>query len=116
MVKFDAVVFKELFTLQETDKICPHHVSHYLGMDVHDTASVPRNISLVPGVTFTVEPGGSLFAFRFYVRKDNELAREDFRGIGMRIEDDILMTDDGVEVLTRHCARESADIERLMKF
>uniref|UniRef100_A0A915AFY4 Aminopeptidase P N-terminal domain-containing protein n=1 Tax=Parascaris univalens TaxID=6257 RepID=A0A915AFY4_PARUN len=95
--------------MHETDKICPHHVSHYLGMDVHDTASVPRNISLVPGVTFTVEPG-------FYVRKDNEVAREDFRGIGMRIEDDILMTDDGMEVLTRHCARESADIERLMKF
>uniref|UniRef100_F1L497 Xaa-Pro aminopeptidase 3 n=1 Tax=Ascaris suum TaxID=6253 RepID=F1L497_ASCSU len=95
--------------IHETDKICPHHVSHYLGMDVHDTASVPRNISLVPGVTFTVEPG-------IYVRKDNKLAREDFRGIGMRIEDDVLVTDDGVEVLTRHCARESTDIEHLMKF
>lgn len=50
------------------------------------------------------------------MRKDNKLAREDFRGIGMRIEDDVLVTDDGVEVLTRHCARESTDIEHLMKF
>uniref|UniRef100_A0A183DY52 AMP_N domain-containing protein n=1 Tax=Gongylonema pulchrum TaxID=637853 RepID=A0A183DY52_9BILA len=43
--------------VHETDKICPHHVSHYLGMDVHDTGSVSRKIPLQRGVVFTVEPG-----------------------------------------------------------
>lgn len=37
-------------------KFCPHHVSHYLGMDVHDTPSIERNRSLTPGMIFTVEP------------------------------------------------------------
>lgn len=36
---------------------CPHHVSHYLGMDVHDTGNVSRNIKLQPGMIVTVEPG-----------------------------------------------------------
>lgn len=36
---------------------CPHHVSHYLGMDIHDTPLVSRNVALVPGMVFTVEPG-----------------------------------------------------------
>lgn len=36
---------------------CPHHVSHYLGMDVHDTSSISRNIHLQPGMVCTVEPG-----------------------------------------------------------
>jgi Xaa-Pro aminopeptidase len=36
---------------------CPHHVSHYLGMDVHDTPLIPRNIKLMPGMVCTVEPG-----------------------------------------------------------
>lgn len=36
---------------------CPHHVSHYLGMDVHDTGLIPRNIPLQPGMVITVEPG-----------------------------------------------------------
>ena len=39
-------------------RFCPHHVSHYLGMDVHDCGLIPRNIDLAPGMVFTVEPGG----------------------------------------------------------
>ncbi|VDN03881.1 unnamed protein product [Thelazia callipaeda] len=107
--------------LHETDKICPHHVSHYLGMDVHDTASVARNIILQPGVTFTVEPGRNFFEYFFvfflgiYIRDDNEKSRKEFRGIGMRIEDDILLGKDGtVEVLTRDAIREPENIEQLM--
>ncbi|KAL1131549.1 hypothetical protein AAG570_011166 [Ranatra chinensis] len=42
-------------------KLCPHHVSHYLGMDVHDTGSVPRNLSLKEGMCLTVEPGNCSF-------------------------------------------------------
>lgn len=42
---------------QAVYQFCPHHVSHYLGMDVHDTPSVPRNIKMQPGMIITVEPG-----------------------------------------------------------
>lgn len=38
-------------------KFCPHHVSHYLGMDVHDTPTIGRDRNLEPGMVFTVEPG-----------------------------------------------------------
>ncbi|VDO29294.1 metallopeptidase family M24 containing protein [Brugia malayi] len=94
--------------LYEADRICPHHVSHYLGMDVHDTASVARNIPLQAGVAFTVEPG-------IYVRHDNEKVRSEFRGIGMRIEDDILVDSNGaVEVLTKDAIRDPESIELLM--
>lgn len=46
-------------------KFCPHHVSHYLGMDVHDTPLVSRSNKLVPGNVFTVEPGKS-FSYKLY--------------------------------------------------
>lgn len=42
---------------QKAYQFCPHHVSHYLGMDVHDTPSVPRSINIEPGMVFTIEPG-----------------------------------------------------------
>lgn len=42
---------------QAAYKFCPHHVSHYLGMDVHDTPMMSRAIRLVPGMVFTIEPG-----------------------------------------------------------
>lgn len=103
---FSSVLSSDQLIL-EIDRLCPHHVSHYLGMDVHDTATVPRNIPVVPGVIFTVEPG-------IYIRKDNEVVRKEFRGLGMRIEDDILVKEDGCEVLTHQCLREIIDIERLM--
>ena len=54
--------------------MCPHHVSHYLGMDVHDTPSVPKNIECPPGVVITVEPG-------IYVKPENEAVRNEFRGL-----------------------------------
>ncbi|MFH4977845.1 hypothetical protein AB6A40_004554 [Gnathostoma spinigerum] len=91
------------------EKICPHHVSHYLGMDVHDVGTVPRNINIQPGVVFTVEPG-------IYVRKDNYLARKDFHEIGLRIEDNILITENGYELLTKSCVREVEDVEHLINF
>ncbi|KAL3998679.1 Metallopeptidase M24 family protein [Acanthocheilonema viteae] len=93
--------------LYEADRICPHHVSHYLGMDVHDTASVARNIPLQAGVIFTIEPG-------IYIRYDNEKVKNEFRGIGMRIEDDILLGSNGtVEVLTKDAVRDPESIELL---
>ncbi|KAH7728448.1 metallopeptidase family M24 containing protein [Aphelenchoides avenae] len=93
--------------IRESDKLCPHHVSHYLGMDVHDTPTVSRTLEIPENVVITVEPG-------IYVREDNDLVREEFRGIGFRIEDDVLITDTGSEVLTKECARSATDIETLM--
>ncbi|HOU94861.1 MAG TPA: M24 family metallopeptidase, partial [Polyangiaceae bacterium] len=71
-----------------------HRTSHFLGLDVHDAgiycdASGPRRLE--PGMVITVEPG-LYFA--------PESAPEPFRGIGVRIEDDVLVTCDGAEVLT----------------
>lgn len=46
---------------QTAFRFCPHHVSHYLGMDVHDTPLIPRTRMIVPGMVFTVEPGKCYF-------------------------------------------------------
>lgn len=88
-------------------KLCPHHASHYLGMDVHDCASIPRTIPLAPGIVFTVEPG-------VYISKDCKEARQEFRGLGIRIEDDILINNAGnVENLTLSCPKRLDDIEAI---
>ncbi|KAK0408987.1 hypothetical protein QR680_004278 [Steinernema hermaphroditum] len=94
--------------VHECDRLCPHHVSHYLGMDIHDTATVPRNIAIQPGVCFTIEPG-------VYIQRHNAEVREEFRGIGFRIEDDILVTETGIEVLTSEAVRSADDVEELMR-
>lgn len=81
---------------------CPHHVSHYLGMDVHDTATVSRSIHLKPGMVCTVEPG-------VYIPHDRKDVPEEFRGIGIRIEDDVLISsDNSVEILTEKCIKDPA--------
>uniref|UniRef100_A0A8D9AAW4 Probable Xaa-Pro aminopeptidase 3 n=1 Tax=Cacopsylla melanoneura TaxID=428564 RepID=A0A8D9AAW4_9HEMI len=86
-------------------KFCPHHSSHYLGMDVHDCASIPRTLPLSPGLVFTVEPGA-------YISKDCQDARPEFRGLGIRIEDDILIDKSGnVENLTGNCPKRVEEIE-----
>ena len=86
---------------------CPHHVSHYLGMDVHDTPLISRNIKLLPGMVCTVEPG-------IYIDKYKKDIPKEFRGIGIRIEDDILIKYDGVEVLSEKCLKEAYDLEKLV--
>ncbi|XP_061830487.1 xaa-Pro aminopeptidase 3 [Nerophis lumbriciformis] len=67
---------------------CPHHVGHYLGMDVHDTPELSRSQPLQSGMTITIEPG-------LYIGEDNEQVPERFRGMGIRIEDDVLIRDKG---------------------
>lgn len=86
---------------------CPHHVSHYLGMDVHDTALIPRSVPLEPGMVITVEPG-------IYVSPLNKLAPSQYHGLGVRIEDDVLITASGPIVLTAGCPKQIDDIEKLM--
>lgn len=91
-------------------RFCPHHVSHYLGMDVHDTSSIERHEILQPGMVITVEPG-------IYIQsspaQENLLTKvgKEFEGIGIRIEDDVLVTPSGQEVLTAPCPKTVSDIE-----
>lgn len=89
-------------------KFCPHHVSHYLGMDVHDTPLVSRSNKLVPGNVFTVEPG-------IYIRNDRQDVPEEFRGLGLRIEDDVMVTENmKLEILTEKCIKETGDLLKLL--
>nr|CAD7568134.1 unnamed protein product [Timema californicum] len=88
---------------------CPHHVSHYLGMDVHDTALIPRSIPLEPGMIITIEPG-------VYVSPKNQWAPPEFYGMGIRVEDDILITSEGPVVLTESCPKTVEQVEKLASF
>ncbi|XP_054270929.1 xaa-Pro aminopeptidase 3-like [Macrosteles quadrilineatus] len=88
-------------------ELCPHHASHYLGMDVHDTGSVSRSINMQPGMVITVEPG-------LYISENNENVNEEFCGQGIRIEDNILITDSNPVLLTSLCPKEPEVIESLV--
>ncbi|XP_073738835.1 xaa-Pro aminopeptidase 3 isoform X4 [Callorhinus ursinus] len=87
-------------------KYCPHHVGHYLGMDVHDTPDIPRSLPLQPGMVITVEPG-------IYIPEDDRDAPEKFRGLGVRIEDDVVVTQDLPLILSADCPKEMNDIEQI---
>ena len=93
---------------QAAARFCPHHLGHYLGMDTHDCPLVYRGIPLKPGMTFTLEPG-------LYIPHDAVDVPSKFRGIGIRIEDDVLMTEEGALNMTRELPKEIHDIEELMK-
>jgi len=88
-----------------------HGTSHHLGLDVHDCAQARRDMyldgELEPGMVFTVEPG-------LYFFPDDELAPEHLRGIGVRIEDDVVVTDDGCENLSALLPRTVPAIEEWM--
>eukprot|EP00123_Amoebidium_parasiticum_P015012 comp22739_c1_seq1/m.35454 comp22739_c1_seq1/g.35454 ORF comp22739_c1_seq1/g.35454 comp22739_c1_seq1/m.35454 type:complete len:494 (-) comp22739_c1_seq1:502-1983(-) len=99
------------YTDAETRRIInrwyPHHVGHYLGMDTHDTMGLSRQQPLRPGMVITIEPG-------LYFQEDDEMAPERYRGIGIRIEDDVHITPTGPEVLTSDCPKDISAIESLM--
>ena len=85
-----------------------HGTGHHLGLDVHDCAQARREMSmdaeLKPGMIFTIEPG-------LYFHKDDLLVPAEFRGIGVRIEDDVLVTETGVENLTGALPRKVDELE-----
>lgn len=86
-----------------------HYTSHYLGRNTHDVGSygVGKNRLLEPGMVLTVEPG-------LYFDKDDQRVEEKYRGIAVRIEDILLMTDTGCLVMSVNVPKEIDDIERLM--
>lgn len=101
------------------DDFFMHGTSHWLGIDVHDVGnellskdsrykrSSRRRRGLQPGMVLTIEPG-------LYFRADDLRVPAQYRGIGVRIEDDVLITASGNEVLTARCPKTVQEIEDLM--
>ncbi len=89
-----------------------HGVSHFLGMDVHDCAQARKENYLDgvlrEGMVLTVEPG-------LYIQPDDELFPEHYRGIGIRIEDDVVVTADGYRNLSQRLPRHPDEIEEWMQ-
>jgi Xaa-Pro aminopeptidase len=100
----------DIIEKREYSKFYMHGVSHWLGMDVHDAGLIEINGEprpLEPGFVLTVEPG-------LYVPQDAPGVPEELRGLGIRIEDDILVTETGHENMTIKAPKEIADIESVM--
>ncbi len=88
-----------------------HGTSHHLGLDVHDCARARqenyRDGVLEPGMVITVEPG-------IYFKETDQLVPDELRGIGVRIEDDIVITEDGCRILSDKLPRTAEAVERWM--
>ena len=87
------------------ERLFPHHLSHYVGMDVHDCIGYSRKTVLREGHCVTVEPG-------VYV-PDEERWPKHFRGMGIRIEDSVAVREDETVVLTKEAVKEIEEIEAL---
>jgi Xaa-Pro aminopeptidase len=93
---------------QQHRRYMVHGTSHHLGIDVHDCAKARREMYLdgvlEPGMVFTIEPG-------LYFQPDDLTVPEEMRGIGVRIEDDVLVTADGAENLSAAIPRTADEVE-----
>ncbi|XP_024529008.1 intermediate cleaving peptidase 55, mitochondrial [Selaginella moellendorffii] len=87
----------------DVGKFNPTAIGHYLGMDVHDSGGVSRGESLRPGMVLAIEPG-------LYFPKDADVP-DRYRGIGIRIEDEVLITDSGYEVLSTSIPKTIEELE-----
>lgn len=89
-----------------------HRTSHWLGMDVHDVGRYKKPNGdwreLEPGMCLTIEPG-------LYIAPDNERVEARWRGIGIRIEDDVMVTVQGYENFSLGVPKDPEEIERLMQ-
>src|SRR3546814_727215 len=87
-----------------------HKTGHWIGLDVHDVGDYRidgQSRLLEPDMVFTIEPG-------LYISPDDKSVAAKWRGIGIRTEDDIVVTKDGHEVLTEELARSADEIEEFM--
>ena len=94
------------------EKFCPHKTSHWLGLDVHDVGDYRLGEQwrdLMPGMVLTIEPG-------IYIPRDASTADipDAYRGIGIRVEDAVLIREEGCLVLTEDLIKDPNDIERWM--
>ena len=109
-LKLLAGTLAEVVETEAYKKYYMHRTSHWLGLDVHDAGDYKRAGEwrpLVPGMVLTVEPG-------CYIRAGDGVP-ERFAGIGVRIEDDVAVTDAGADVLTRDAPKSPGDIEDWMR-
>ncbi len=104
---------KDLIKKKAYEKYYMHGVGHYLGLDVHDAGryfsdhKVKDSRPFAAGMVLTVEPG-------LYIPADDKAAPSKYRGIGIRIEDDVLVTESGNINLTAKCPKHAEEIEELM--
>jgi len=100
----------ELIAAEAYKPFYMHRAGHWLGMDVHDVGDYKVGGEwrvLEPGMAMTVEPG-------IYIAADNQDVAKKWRGIGVRIEDDVVVTRHGCEILTSGVPKSVAEIEALM--
>lgn len=100
----------ELITSESYKKYFMHRTGHWLGMDVHDVGDYKVGGEwrlLEPGMVMTVEPG-------IYISPEDETVEAKWRGIGIRIEDDVVVTRKGCRILTEQVPKEIDEIESLM--
>ena len=105
---------KDLIKKKEYLRYYMHGVGHYLGLDVHDAGryftdqAAKNSRPFAPGMVLTVEPG-------LYIPPDDKSAPAKYRGIGIRIEDDVLVTEDGNVNLTSSVPKDADEIEAIMR-
>ena len=101
-----------IMTSENYHPFIPHKTSHWLGIDVHDVGDyrfVDSWRELEPGMVLTIEPG-------IYIPRTetNQHLPEKFLGIGIRVEDDVLITQHGCEVLSAGVPKTPAELEAIM--
>ena len=87
------------------ETLFPHHLGHYIGLDVHDSVGYSRKVVLSKGHCITIEPG-------VYIPVDDRWPKH-FQGMGIRIEDSVCIQEDNPYVLTTEAVKEVVDIENL---
>ncbi len=103
---------KALIEAKAHKKYAPHGIGHWMGLDVHDpcpyTDDEGQSLVFKAGMVMTIEPG-------IYIRADDESVSLKYRGIGIRIEDDILITESGCENLSFMIAKTVEEIESMCR-
>jgi Xaa-Pro aminopeptidase len=92
-------------------RYCPHKTSHWLGLEVHDVGNYAERSGprpLAPGMVLTIEPG-------LYIPVDTPGIADELRGAGVRIEDDVLVTPTGADVLTAELPVSVEEVEALLR-
>ena len=103
-------IHEEIIKDRSYRKFYMHGFGHWLGLDVHDSGSRTEDgesVRMRPGMVYTIEPG-------VYITEDEEVDPK-WWNIGVRIEDCILITENGYELLSKKAPRKIKDIEKLMK-
>ena len=102
---------KEIIEQKKHKKYYPHGIGHWMGLDVHDAAPYryknKEEIALQKGMVLTIEPG-------IYIDKNDKSVPKKYRGIGVRIEDNIVVTKEGYKNLSAKIAKNIEEIESLL--